>query len=64
MHKSAAPWPLERTLLTSGALDALLTSKKNGGELLKTPHLEIKYQSEWRWQQPPAPPAGRPITGP
>lgn len=57
-----APWPVERTLLTSGTLDALLTSKRDGGIWLETPHLaEVRYQSAWNWQQPPDPPPGRPI---
>lgn len=54
-------WPVERTLLTSGALDALLISKQDGGKKLETPWLDIDYQSEWNWRQPPPPPPGRPI---
>ena len=53
-------WPLERTLLTSGALDALLISKVQGGRHLATPHLELSYTSNWRWKQPPPPPVMRP----
>jgi hypothetical protein len=55
-------WPVERTLLTSGALDALLISKRHGGTVVETPYLNIAYQTEWNWQQPPPPPPGRPIT--
>jgi hypothetical protein len=62
MHTGHPSWPVERTLLTSGLLDALLISKKNGGSRMKTPHLNIKYRSHWNWQQPPPPPPGRPIT--
>jgi hypothetical protein len=54
-------WPIERTLLTSGTLDALLISKRDGGKTLKTPWLNIAYQTRWNWKQPPPPPAGRPI---
>ncbi len=60
MQTGVPTWPVERTLLTTGTLDALLTSKKNGGRLLPTPHLDIHYQSDWNWQQPPPPPPGRP----
>lgn len=43
-----APYPVERTLLTTGVLDAVMTSKVKGGERVPTPHLDIKYQpSEW-----------------
>lgn len=48
-------WPVERTLLTSGILDALLTSKLNGGEKLPTPWLDVRYTSDYDWKQPPEP---------
>jgi hypothetical protein len=57
-----APWPVERTLLTTGMLDALLQSKHQDGRKLDTPWLLVEYQSEWNWRQPPPPPPGRPIT--
>ena len=53
-------WPVERTLMSSGALDALLQSRLDGGRRHQTPHLQFSYQSAWRWQQPPPPPPGRP----
>jgi hypothetical protein len=56
-------WPAERTLLTSGVLDALLISKRDGGKLLATPWLDVQYESNWDWRQPPPPPPGRPIGG-
>jgi hypothetical protein len=56
-------WPVERTLLTSGVLDALLISKRDGGKALATPWLDIRYESKWDWRQPPPPPPGRPIGG-
>jgi hypothetical protein len=48
-------WPVERTLLTSGILDALLTSKLNGGDKLPTPWLDVRYTSNYEWKQPPEP---------
>ena len=57
-------WPVERTLLTSGALDALLISKKQGGKRIKTPQLEFHYKTDWNWHQPPPPPPNRPLDGP
>ncbi|HUF60796.1 MAG TPA: PQQ-dependent sugar dehydrogenase [Verrucomicrobiales bacterium] len=53
-------WNPERTLLTSGALDALLRSVKESGRRLETPYLNVAYQPLWRWQQPPPPPPMRP----
>ncbi len=53
-------WPVERTLLTSGVLDALLQSNTQGGKRIETPHLRVAYQPTWRWKQPPPPPLGRP----
>jgi outer membrane protein assembly factor BamB len=63
MHAGRPSWPAERTLLTSGALDALLISKAQGGKRLQTPQLEFSYRSSWDWGQPPPPPPGRPIPG-
>jgi hypothetical protein len=54
-------WPLERTLLTTGLLDALLVSKRDGGKIIETPWLAFSYQSDFQWRQPPAPPLGRPL---
>jgi hypothetical protein len=53
-------WPVERTLLTSGTLDALLQSQVQGGTRIPTPHLSVAYQPTWRWKQPPPPPPSRP----
>lgn len=55
-------WPVERTLLTSGVLDAALISQKAGGKPTETPYLAaVKYQSSWNWQQPPPPYPDRPL---
>lgn len=63
MFQTGKPtWPVERTLLTSGLLDALLISKQQGGTRLETPQLDIHYRTDWTWRQPPPPPPGRPFT--
>ncbi len=61
VNTGKAPWPVERTLLVSGILDALMTSRQEGGRRVETPQLDIDYRSDWRWQEPPAPPPGRPL---
>ena len=53
-------WNPERTLLTSGALDALLISRKENQRRVRTPYLELKYQPSWSWKEPPFPPPMRP----
>ena len=53
-------WNVERTLLTSGALDALLISLKEDQRRVDTPYLNIHYQPAWRWTEPPPPPPMRP----
>jgi hypothetical protein len=40
-----APYPVERTLLVSGVLDASMHSRAKAGEVLKTPHLEFAYEA-------------------
>jgi hypothetical protein len=41
----AAPYPVERTLIVSGALESCLTSKVQGGKRLETPELKVRYQA-------------------
>ena len=55
MQTGKPTWPAERTLLTSGTLDALLQSKLKGGMALETPHLKFSYKVDWEWRQPPEP---------
>lgn len=40
-----APYPAERTLIVSGALERCLMSKSKGGTVLPTPELVVKYQA-------------------
>ena len=39
------PYPIERTLLTSGILAAAMQSRGAGGQRLATPHLSVKYSA-------------------
>lgn len=54
-------YPMERTLLVSGVLNALMISRTQENRLVKTPYLDVEYQSDFDWQKPPPPPPGRPI---
>lgn len=60
MHSGKAPWPVERTLLTSGLVDEALRSKFEGGTRRDTPHLTFSYKSDWNWMQPIQPAPERP----
>lgn len=41
--ENRAPYPVERTLLTSGMLLAALESMHRGGTLVETPEMEVRY---------------------
>jgi hypothetical protein len=43
LESGKAPYPLERTLLTTGALAAAMQSHKNRDSRIETPHLDIRY---------------------
>jgi hypothetical protein len=51
MHKAeqmftsgVAPYPIERTLLTSGILESCLRSRSQRHARLETPHLSVAYK--------------------
>ena len=61
MFLSGEPqYPVERTLLVTGGLDAIMTSRHEGDVRLETPHLDVAYRAnEKRAIQPTRPePAG------
>jgi hypothetical protein len=63
IHTGKPAWPVERTLLVTGVLNAYFISRKEGDRRIETPWLDVHYQSNWDWHQPPPPPPGRPIPG-
>ncbi len=58
MQTGHAPYPVERTLLTTGILDAVMTSKAEKHRRVETPHLDITYQpTDWPFATGPVPKA-------
>jgi hypothetical protein len=55
IHTGHPAYPVERTLLTTGMLDALMTSRHGKGKRLDTPHLAVKYEAK-DWPPAPNPP--------
>jgi hypothetical protein len=50
------PYPVERTLLTTGILDAVMTSRHAGGKRVETPHLNVSYKpTDWPHATGPIP---------
>jgi hypothetical protein len=54
-------WPAERTLLTTGMMDFLLKSRREGSRPIDTPSLAIRYQPGPAWRKPSELPPDRPI---
>lgn len=51
-------YPVERTLLMTGVLDAIMTSFHDGGKRIETPHLKITYKpTDWPHARGAIPPS-------
>ena len=56
VHTGHAPYPVERTLLTTGVLDAAMVSLSERGRRVETPYLATKYTlTDWPFATGPVP---------
>jgi hypothetical protein len=56
IQTSHPAYPVERTLLTTGILDAVMTSVHEGQRRVETPHLAIRYEpTDWPFAKNPVP---------
>jgi hypothetical protein len=64
MQTGRPAYPVERTLLTTGVLDAAMISKAERNRRVLTPHLDIRYEAvDWPYARDPIPRAiNRPAT--
>lgn len=46
IRRGTADYPVERTLLVSGMLDSMMTSRQDRGEIVETPELAIAYNAQ------------------
>ncbi len=58
VNSNHAAYPVERTLVTTGILEAAMISRHEEHRQVPTPHLDIRYQpSGWPFATDPVPPA-------
>jgi hypothetical protein len=56
MQTGHPPYPIERTLLTTGMLDALMVSMAERNRVVETKHLDIRYKpTDWPFATDPVP---------